>query len=132
MPIHEIQHTDTTASYITFGEFIRLAGLVAAGAAFADDFAAELCGYGTRIELTETEGGCDIASYTAAQAYNAYHTWQMHYQAIGEDAIRLECDALSMWIELIEETARAVDSIAAGVSVPVLDAPMVRNLHLVR
>jgi hypothetical protein len=132
MPIHEIQYTDRTANYITFSEFIRLAGLVAAGAADADGIAAEMCGFGTRIQLTETEGGCDVASYTAAEAYNAYWTWQLHYQAIGEDAIRLEHDAVAMWVELIEQTARAVDHIAARILVPVLDAPGVRGLHLVR
>lgn len=131
MPAHNILYTDASCAYISFGEFIRLSGLVAAGAADAGEIAAQMIEWGTRIELTEREAGCDVAGHTAAQAYNAYWTHELSKTCIGEDVYQLECDALAMWTELIEETARAVDYFRSVSPVPAVDAG-VRHLHIVR
>lgn len=119
----EISYHDTSGR-VALPEFLRLAGLVAAGHVDAWNLAQVMARTDVTLHLEPAEMG-DVDAYSwYSQMFDGYQAWQAGRDARGRDTVeRLEAKAVAEYEAALNDAARALLDIAEEARVEVVHVP---------
>jgi hypothetical protein len=130
--VHEIEYADIYGR-VTLAEFLRLAGLVAAGAADPDDLAVEFARGEMTLTLSPDEFRCATSFGWYAASFSAYRQWMAADDvAQREDREMYRGKAVQDYHDLIVDAAAQIGERASAAAVELVSVPVARRLRLVQ